>query len=54
MKILSCYYGMINAQRTTSYIKHGAISSLSGVLARFKNTWNLEGSSFEMPSVSYT
>lgn len=45
---------MNEKRRTTSYIKHLAISVLSGVSARIKSTCNLIGKSFEMPNVSYT
>ena len=41
-------------QRTTSYIKHLAVSGLSSVSARIKSTCNLTGKCFEMPNVSYT
>ena len=43
-----------NAERTTSYIKHLAISGLSSISARIKSTCNLTGKCFEMPNVSYT
>ena len=41
-------------QQVTSYIKHLAVSGLSGVLARIKSTCNLTRKCFEMPNVSYT
>jgi hypothetical protein len=41
-------------QRTTSYIKHLAVSGLSSVSARIKSSCNLTGKCFEMPNVSYT
>jgi len=41
-------------ERTTSYIKHLAVSRLSGVIARIKDTCNLTENCFEMPNVSYT
>jgi len=44
----------IKHERTTSYIKHLAISELSSVLARIKSSPNLTGKCFEMPNVSYT
>ena len=42
------------AERTTSYIKHLAVSGLSGISARIKSSCNLTGKCFEMPKVSYT
>ena len=44
----------MNAQHTTSYIKHLAVSGLSSVSARIKSSCNLTGKCFEMPNVSYT
>jgi len=41
-------------QRTTSYIKHLAVSGLSSISARIKSTCNLTGKCFVMPNVSYT
>ena len=41
-------------ERTTSYIKHLAVSWLSSVSARIKSGCNLTGKCFEMPNVSYT
>ena len=41
-------------QLPTSYIKHLAVSALSGVSARFKSTGNLTEKCFEMPNVSNT
>jgi hypothetical protein len=41
-------------QAVISYIKHLAVSGLSGILARIKSTCNLTGKCFEMPNVSYT
>jgi len=41
-------------QQVTSYIKHLAVSGLSGVLARIKSTCNLTRKCFEMPNASYT
>jgi hypothetical protein len=43
-----------NGQRTTSYIKHLAVSVLPNILARIKGSYNLTGKCFEMPNVSYT
>ena len=43
-----------NNEPPTSYIKHLAVSELSGVSARIKSTCNLTGNRFEMPNVSYT
>jgi len=43
-----------NTERTTSCIKHLAISGLSSVSARIKSSCNLIGNRFEMPNVSYT
>jgi hypothetical protein len=43
-----------NGQLPTSYIKHLAVSGLSGVLVRIKSTCNLTGKCFEMPNVLYT
>ncbi len=45
---------MNKAQPLTSYIKHLAVSELSGVSARIKSTCNSTGKCFEMPNVSYT
>jgi hypothetical protein len=45
---------MNERQHTTSYIKHLAVSGLSNVSARIKDTCNLTGMCFEMPNVSYT
>ncbi len=42
-----------NTERTTSYIKHLAVSGLLSVSARIKSTCNLTGKYFEMPNVSY-
>ena len=44
----------MNAQHTTSYIKHLAVSGLSSGIARIKSSCNLIGNRFEMPNVSYT
>ena len=44
----------IKHERTTSYIKHLAVSGLSSVSARIKNSCNLIGNRFVMPNVSYT
>ncbi len=44
----------INNEPPTSYIKHLAVSGLSGVSARIKSACNLIGKCFEMPNVSYT
>lgn len=44
----------MNNERTTSYIKHLAVSALSNISARIKGTCNLTGKCFEMPNVSYT
>jgi len=41
-------------ERTTSYIKHLAVSGLSNVSARIKSCYILIGKCFEMPNVSYT
>jgi len=41
-------------ERTTSYIKHLAVSGLSSVSARIESGCNLTGKCFEMPNVSYT
>ena len=43
-----------NGQRTTSYIKHLAVSELSSVFAHIKSSCNLTGKCFEVPNVSYT
>ena len=43
-----------NTERTTSYIKHLAVSGLSKFSARIKSACNLTGQCFEMPNVSYT
>lgn len=43
-----------NTERTTSCIKHLAVSGLSSVTARIKSCCNLIGDCFEMPNVSYT
>ena len=45
---------MKELQPITSYIKHLAVSGLSGVSARIKSTCNLTERCFEMPNVSYT
>lgn len=42
------------AERTTSYIKHLAVSALLNFSARIKVCYNLTGKYFEMPNVSYT
>ena len=44
----------IKHENTTSYIKHLAVSVLSSISARIKNTCNLTGKCFEMPNVLYT
>jgi len=41
------------AQRTTSYIKHLAVSGLSGVSARIKGTCNLTGKCSEIGNKTY-
>ncbi len=41
-------------ERTTTCIKHLAVSGLSSVSARIKSSCNLTGNRFEMPNVSYT
>jgi hypothetical protein len=41
-------------QRTTSYIKHLAVSGLSIITARIKSSCNLTRKCCEMPNVSYT
>ena len=43
-----------NTERTTSCIKHLAVSGLSSVSARIKSSCNLIRNRFEMPNVSYT
>ena len=43
-----------NTERTTTCIKHLAVSGLSSVSARIKSSCNLIGYCFEMPNVSYT
>jgi len=44
----------IKAERTTSYIKHLAVSALSSISTRVKSACNLTGKCFEVPNVSYT
>ena len=44
----------IKAEPLTTYIKHLAVSGLSGVSARIKSSCSLIGNRFEMPNVSYT
>ena len=43
-----------NGQRTTSYIKHLAVSGLSSVSACIISSCKLTRKRFEMPNVSYT
>ena len=44
----------INTERLTTCIKHLAVSGLSSVSARIKNSCNLIGHRCVMPIVSYT
>ena len=41
-------------ERTTSCIKHLAVSGLSSISARIKSSCNLTRKRFEMPNVLYT